>query len=184
MPCLTSAPIGFAPWTTATADEALYTMISPNATRPRVSRSSRWYSMPGARSARAARRASARAWTTSKSRIAASPSARGRRAASAGAVLARIGRLAGQPRELVAAVDVVAELVEAGAGRREQDDVPRDRGLGRVGDGPRERAAAPEGRAHRGERRADGVGCLADQVDPRDRPRGDGGGQPAELRAL
>src|SRR5712671_3277886 len=87
-------------------------MISPNATRLSVTSISRWYSSWGLE--RAARRRTR--WTSATNR-----------------------HLLRQPGEDIAPLGVVVELVEAGAGRRQQHHVPglgaggsRRNGLGHV----------------------------------------------------
>src|SRR5207342_1346991 len=136
-------------------------MISPNATRPSVSRSSRWYST----------------WTGGAVR-------RGGRRRGFGGGSGGTRGLPRQAAEGLAAVLVVAELVEAGAGRRQQDRLAgagAGRGSlhgGREGTRPLARdAGGVEGRGQ-------AVGRLADQIDAGDRAGGNGPSQGREVGAL
>src|SRR6476469_2487862 len=128
-------------------------MISPKATSPRVTSSSRWYSSCGEE--RAARRRTR--WTSATNR-----------------------HLLRQLRERQAALGVVGELVEAGAGRRQQHHVSGV-GAGRRGGhrGRHPRVAAVR-HARGGEGGGDLLARLAVYVHRHDRAGGDGGGQPGE----
>src|SRR5436305_14602885 len=120
-------------------------MISPKATRPSVTSSIRWYSNCGLE--RAARRRTR--WTSATNLD-----------------------LLGERGEGLAALRVVAELVEAGACRREQHHVP---GAGAGGGGRHggvEAPVAPVRHAGGGQRPGDVVGGLAVEVDRDDRPAG------------
>src|SRR4051812_22397962 len=99
-------------------------MISPNATSPSVTSISRWYSTGATDSPRRRRRAGAASVASAANR-----------------------HLGGQPAEGLAALLVVAELVERGAGGREQHDIA---GAG-LGGGARHRArqVAAAGVGHR-----------------------------------
>src|SRR5579871_1944565 len=121
-------------------------MISPKATRPSVSRSSRWYS-----TGTAGERLRVRVLT-----------------ASNGKASTATGHLLRKPPELVSTLLEVAELVERRTGRGEQDGVA---GPG-VGGGRMHRgvqgAAAAGGHLLPLERGGDLVRRGADQVDRRD----------------
>src|SRR3954467_1963691 len=120
-------------------------MISPKATRPSVTSSSRWYSSCGEE--RAARRRTR--WTSATNR-----------------------HLLRQLRERQAALGVVRELVEAGAGRRQQHHVS---GLG-AGCGGAPRGPHPGVTAVRhhggGQRGGDLLARLAVHVHRDDRAGG------------
>src|SRR5689334_15089373 len=132
-------------------------MIRPKATSPSATSINRWYSM-GA--------------TDSRCR----PRRLGADVAS-DAVSVANGNLPGDPAELVAAVLVVAELVERRAGGREQHGVARRGITRRLGDGGRQVAAVAVRDALLVELGGDRAGGLADQVDAGDRAVGDRGGQ-------
>src|SRR6185312_5380441 len=152
MPWRRSGESGLAPFTTAMPLDALYTMIRPNATSPRVSRSSRWYSIWWVLELRRRRcgRRSAACPLAPLSTIACNLAtgtpkepvdvfaARLRSPALDTSGLSRLsGGGAGELGEALAALLVVAELVEAGAGRREQDGVAGGGRGGGLGDRPR-----------------------------------------------
>src|SRR6476620_10715445 len=124
-------------------------MISPKATRPSVTSSSRWYSSWGEE--RAARRRTR--WTSATNR-----------------------HLLRQLRERQPALGIVRELVEAGAGRRQQHHVS---GVG-AGCGADDRGGDPRVASVRHARGGQSVGDLlarlAVYVHRHDRGGGDGGG--------
>src|SRR3954467_2287555 len=95
--CFARTESGSRSESTATPLDALYTITSPNATRPRVTSRSRWYS------------------------TGATCDGRPRRLGGSSAP----GGLAREPPEGVAPLLVVAELVEARAGGRQQPRVAR-----------------------------------------------------------
>src|SRR6476661_9072632 len=136
-------------------------MISPNATRPSVRSSSRWYSTYAGGVVR-----------------------RGGRRRGGGGGSGGTRHLPGQAPERLAAISVVAELVEAGTGRREQHGLPRAGGRGGGLHGGPERARALGHDADACERRRDAVRRPADEVDAGNRPDGDGAGQSGEVGAL
>src|SRR6478752_3829925 len=128
-------------------------MISPKATRPSVTSSSRWYSSWGEE--RAARRRTR--WTSATNR-----------------------HLLRQLRERQAALGVVRELVEAGAGRRQQhhiSGVGAGCGGGHRGGHPRVAAVRHAGGGQSG---GDLLARLAVDVHRHDRAVRYGGGQPRE----
>src|SRR4029079_11908181 len=136
-------------------------MIRPNATRPSVKSSSRWYSTcTGGAVRRAGRR-------------------RGCAGGSGGT-----GYLPGEPAERLAPVLVVAELVEAGAGRREQEGLARTGGRGSGMNRGVEGAGPLEGDAGAVEGGGDRVGRLADQVGALDRRGCDRAREAREVGAL
>src|SRR6185312_9393917 len=163
-------------------------MIRPKATSPRVSRSSRWYSIwweLDERRRRCGRRSAAsplppllsiacnRATGTPKEPMVLFAARPWSPAWKAGGWHRLSSGGAGQLGEALAALLVVAELVEARAGRRQQHGVAGGgRGRG-VGNGPLERPAAHVGGAGRVEGGGDGIGGGADQIAAGHRPGGD-----------
>src|SRR5207342_3278679 len=136
-------------------------MISPNATRPSVSRSRRWYST----------------WTGGAVR-------RGGRRRGFGGGSGGTRSLPSQTAERLSAVLVVPELVEAGAGGREQHGVA-GAGVDRGGPHGGLERARPLGRDSSGvEGRSEALRRLSDQIDARDGAGGDGPGQAGEVGAL
>src|SRR3954447_3896775 len=136
-------------------------MISPNATRPRGSRSRRWYST----------------WTGG-----AVGRGGGRRGLGGGS--GGTGGLPGQAAERLAAVLVVAKLTEAGTGRREQHSLTGARGCSGGVDGGIQRTRSLVSNLRHVERGRDRVRGLSDQIDARDRRGGDGVREGREVGAL